>query len=189
MMVADDEDAPGFLELMADFKPVSDEWSETLSTLAPAVSEFAGLFSASTIEMEKANKKPNSFASKIVVARQLAKDAAAPLETIEQLSKEYSTGLLRLDPIIRAVLEMMNDREDPENEKAVEGIRNLIDSSREAMFSITDAADAAKANAGMSRDLRPLLRRFETALRNIVDGQELIDGWEPLVKGAAKRLS
>ncbi|RKR20512.1 toll/interleukin-1 receptor domain-containing protein [Arthrobacter oryzae] len=183
------DDAPGFLELMADFQPVADEWTNTLTTLGPAVGEFGELFSASSKEMEKANKKPNAFAAKIVIARQLAKDAAAPLETIEHMSKEYSTSLLRMDPIIRAVLEVLaHQEEDAGNGDAVAGIRRLIDSSREAMATITEAADAAKANAGMSRDLRPLLRRFETALRNVVDGQDLIDGWEPLLEGAAKRL-
>ncbi len=184
----EDDDAPGFLELMADFQPVADEWTKTLTTLGPAVGEFGELFSASSTKMEEANKKPNSFAAKIVIARQLAKEAAAPLATIEQMSKEYSTSLLRMDPIIRAVLEVLKDQEDPGSEDAVAGIRHLIDSSREAMTSISSAADSAKANAGMSRDLRPLLRRFETALRNVVDGQDLIDGWEPLVEGAAERL-
>lgn len=182
----EDEDAPGFIELMADFQPVSDDWGKTLNQLGPAVAEFGDLFKASSIEMEKANQKPKAFAAKIVIARRLAKDAAEPLEHIEQLSKEYSTGLLRLDPIIRALLgTLATQPDDPGSKEALKGIKSLIDASRESMVSIGGAADSAKANAGLSRDLRPLLRRFETALRNIVDGQELIEGWEPLVEGAA----
>lgn len=183
----EDEDAPGFLEHLAEFQPVADDWTKSLTTLGPAVAEFGELFSASSEKMNDANKKPNSFAAKIVLARKLAKDAAAPLEMIEQTSKEYSTNLLRMDPIIRAVLEITTLQEgDGERAVAMTAIQRLIDSSREAMDSISGAADAAKANAGLSRDLRPILRRFETALRNVVDGQDLIEGWEPLLERAGR---
>lgn len=181
----EDEDPPGFLEHLAEFQPVADEWTKSLTTLGPAVAEFGELFSTSSEKMNAANTKPNPFAAKIVLARKLAKDAAAPLEMIEQTSKEYSTNLLRMDPIIRAVLEITTSQEaDGERAVAVTAIQRLIDSSREAMDSISGAADAAKANAGLSRDLRPILRRFETALRNVVDGQDLIESWEPLLERA-----
>jgi hypothetical protein len=182
----EDDEAPGLLELMSDFQPAADAWTTSLKTLAPAVAEFGSLFSESSVKMTEANKQPNSFAAKIVLARQLARDVADPLETIEEMSKEYSTQLIRIDPIIRSVLEVAGQQEDVGvGEAAVQSIRSLIDSSRDAMPSISGAADAAKANAGLSRDLRPILRRFETALRNVVDGQDLIESWEPLLDEAA----
>ncbi|WP_425864780.1 toll/interleukin-1 receptor domain-containing protein [Arthrobacter sp. TWP1-1] len=178
----EDEDAPGFLELMADFQPATEEWIQTLSSFEAAMNDFSGHFSEVSVKMSEANKKPNPFAAKIVLARKLASDVALPLEVMEKMSKEFSTGLLRIDPIIRVVLEKSKVEEDETVKlEAVSGIQGLVVSSREAMASIAGAADSAKANSGMSRDLRPILRRFETALRNVVDGQDIIEGWVPLI--------
>ena len=66
----------------------------------------------------------------------------------------------------------------------VNNIQSLIDNAIGAAGKIRGAAEAAKKNSGMSRDLRPVLRRFETALRNVADGTSTVKEWQPLLDAA-----
>jgi hypothetical protein len=185
----EEDDEPGLMDLVAEVQPAMDAWGATLTELPKASIAFNEKFGAATAKMEAANSKPNSFALKIQVARELAIDVEPELKEIERLSKEYSIGLLRLDPSLRALFELAALSNDPESQGVVAGlsqsISGLIEAARGAMVNTTGAADAARSNAKLSRDLRPVLRRFETAMRNIVDGFTFIEAWETLLPRAA----
>ncbi len=181
----EDDDAPGLIDLVEDVEPAMAEFTNTLSELGPATLRFNALFEASAEEMNRANERPNSFAAKIVIARQLASDIEEALSEIEQLSKKYSMGLLRLDPGIRALLEMVSQAEGDERTAFIESLQGLIVAGTETMANVRTAADAARANSGLSRDLRPVLRRFETAMRNIADGSQIMRGWQDLTDAPA----
>lgn len=181
-----DDDEPGLIDLISEFEPVTTEWGNIINDTPPTLEKFSTLFTEATEKMATANQRPNSFAAKIVIARNLAIDAEEPLSQIEGLSKDYSTVLLRLDPIIRAYIEMLELQSDPEDARqAVEMVKNLIEASKESASAVASAADEARAQSKFSRDLRPVFRRFETAMRNMVDGQELIESWGPLLDKAA----
>lgn len=178
----EEDDAPGLIDLVSDVEPAIADWSETVTKLGPATQVFNDLVAAATAEMAAANSRPNSFAAKIVVSKKLAADAEEPLATIEQLSKEYSVGLIRVDPALRALLQMVDAQPaSKETTTFVNSIQSLIDNAIDAAEKIRTAAEAAKKNSGMSRDLRPILRRFETALRNVADGTSTIQDWQPLI--------
>lgn len=180
-----DDDSPGLLDLVADAQPAMEAWTRTIAALSPATERFNWKFQSATEQMNTSNKQPNSFARKIVIARELASEVEPDLQEIEQLSKEYSAGLLRVDSGTRAILELAEvatDAEAVRERKTLHtSLRELIGQSRKAMETMSSAANAARANAKLSRDLRPVLRRYETAARNIVDGFQIIDGWESLL--------
>lgn len=184
----DDDDAPGLIDLAEDAEPAMAAWAETLNQLTPASNALNEIFNAASLKMLDANDHPNSFAAKIVIARKLAQDVEETLQAIERLSKDYSFGLLRVDPGVRVMLEMAANADDAGARAGfAKSLQELIDSSIVASESVRGAADAARANAGLSRDLRPVLRRFETALRNIVDGVSTIKAWQPLLDEVAER--
>ncbi|TFD63537.1 toll/interleukin-1 receptor domain-containing protein [Cryobacterium sp. Hb1] len=184
-----EDDEPGLVDLVAEVEPAMAAWGATLTKMPEATQAFNEKFAAATSKMEAANSKPNSFALKVQVARELARDVEPDLALIESLSKEYTTSLLRLDPSIRALFELAALGSDDESRPVVAELSNsigkLIEAARSAMDSTTFAADAARANAKLSKDLRPVLRRFETAMRNIVDGFTFIEAWDTLRPSAA----
>lgn len=178
----DDEDGP--LDVLADAQPAMEAWAQTLARLPTVTTAFNDKFSAATIELEAANHQPNSFARKVQVARSLARDVEPELSEIESLSKEYSEGLSRVDRMIRAMYEMAHlasDESAADNLATLNGtVQTLIQASQSARGGLQRAADAARANAKLSKDLRPVLRRFETAVRNIIDGTTIIESWGDL---------
>jgi hypothetical protein len=179
----DDEDAPGLIDLVQDVEPALQEYGETVSRLTPPTELFNELVRASAEEMAAANDRPNAFAAKIVLARKLAADVEAPLSEIEDLSKRYSMGLLRLDPGIQALLQMLDSQGEEERDAFLATLNNFVAMGKQTAASVRTAADSAKANAGLSKDLRPVLRRFETAMRNIADATRIMDSWEQVVAG------
>ncbi len=179
-----EEDAPGLLDLVADAQPAMEAWTDTLSDLGPVITEFNTKFQAATARMNQANTRPDAFARKIVIARELAAEVEPELSELERLSKDYASGLLRIDSTFRGLFALA--ALSPEAEAAAaksslkDNLSTLVQTSREAMSSLESAADAARNNAKLSRDLRPVLRRYETAVRNMVDGSTIIEEWESL---------
>lgn len=165
------------------------DWGEAVEALPPAIEAFNARFSAATEEMNAANSRPSSFAAKVRIARQLARDIEPELLILEKRSRDYSTELIRLDPAVRAVIEIASNQVDQAgSRKALEQLVVMIEASKTAVSGMKTAADAAKANEGISRDLRPVLRRFETAMRNIIDGTETLEDWSPLIRDALARM-
>lgn len=180
-----DEDEPGVIDLVQDLEPALTDWAETVGAIGPAIEEFNGKLNSASEKMTAANSGPNSFAVKIRISRELAADAEPTLVKIEILSKDYSSGVLRLDLGLRALFELIHSSEDDVSE-FLGSIQGLVDMSNQSMVQIDQAAEAARANSNLSRDLRPVLRRFATAMRNIVDAQSLIAAWQSLLDSVAK---
>lgn len=181
----DDDDEPGTLDLIADVMPAFLEWNQTITDVSGATTAFNRKFSATGDNLPAVNASSDALARRITMFRALAADIEPELAEIERLSKAYAAGVQRLDPGLRALAEYA-EAGDPAAEEAGSGLAGLAEKSREAMVSLTTAADAAKDNAKHSRDLRPVLRRFETAARNIVEASRTIQEWETLFP-AAKR--
>jgi hypothetical protein len=179
-----DDDEPGLMDLVAEAQPAMDVWGATLKKLPAATVAFNEKFSVATQKMVATNALPNAFAVKVQIARELASDVEPELAEIEQLSKDYSIQLLKLDPSIKALFELAALSDDPEAHEAVTiitaAISKMVVAARAALEGTTSAADAARATAKLSKDLRPVMRRFETAMRNIGDGFTYIEAWETL---------
>ncbi|MER7524993.1 TIR domain-containing protein [Microbacterium oxydans] len=180
----DDDDAPGLLDLVADAQPAMEAWTNTLSSLGPVITQFNKKFQVATERMTQANTRPDAFARKILIARELAAEVEPELSELERLSKDYASGLLRIDSTFRAVFALADLSPEEEAAEAKSQLKDnlgtIVQASRGAMISLGDAADAARKNAKLSRDLRPVLRRYETAVRNMVDGSAIIEEWESL---------
>jgi hypothetical protein len=181
----EEDDAPGLMDLLADLQPAAEAWRDNMLAFSPALDPFNQAFNDAGEEMAAAGSASNPFAARVLIARRLAEDITEPLERIEELSKEYSSMLLRIDPAIGAFIEsaalLKNDFQvdDPEQiDSAVDSLKELIAGSRGMHASVGRAAQVAGSTAKMSRDLRPALRRFQEAMRNITDGQSLIDEWD-----------
>lgn len=180
------EDPPGLIDLVADAQPAMTEWAATLSDLAPVAERFNQKFQAATQRMNQVGNGADAYARRILVARELAEEIQPELSDLERLSKDYSAGLIRIDSTIRAVYELVN-LSSPQDSVVLKAtlkasLSGLIDNSKVAMEGLKGAAEAARENAKLSRDLRPVLRRYETAMRNMIDASAIIEEWQSLDK-------
>jgi hypothetical protein len=173
----DDEDAPGYLEKMADFPAISQAWMAQIEKVSRSMNAVTAPFTAFTPSLQAADSQPNPFAAKIQITRRLATALDEPLTEFEADAQEYVAKLVAFDPIVQTMIETLRLSDDENSKQAVASIRGLVEASQEAIGKLLSAADTARRYRGMSKDLRPMLRRFETGLRNIADAQSIIDGW------------
>jgi hypothetical protein len=175
-----DDDAPGTFDLVAELQPRMTAWNEALSRLSPALQKFNEIFGAAGAEMNS-YAGSTAFAQRLVRSRKLAEEIDPALEEYEDLTKEYTARLVELDPSVRAFMDLVELANAPlEWENGVNpfsSILNLARVSQESVEKTTQAADVARTYVNTSRDLRPVLRRFEAASRNVGDAQSIILGW------------
>lgn len=180
----DDDDAPGLIDLMGDFEPASQEWLATINKFAPLINEFSSVLKSATPLLQEANGK--SFAHKIAVLRDTAKELEPSTKGIEEAGQEYVNKLLAIDPSMRAMIEMAKAAEPgTEDESAAQvqfaSIKKMALASKGAADSVSNAGALARQYSKYSRDLRPAFKRYEAGAKAIVDGQSVIDEWERLV--------
>lgn len=185
--VDEDEDAPGLLDLIADFEPASQEWLETINKFPPLILEFNAALNEGTAELNAVAGKP--FAQRLNAIRNLAQRLEASSTGIEETGAEYITRLLAIDPSVRAMIELAKATEpgtDAEGQSVEQfrAIKQMAVISADAVESVSEAAALARKYSNFSRDLRPAFKRFDTGTRSFVDGQSVIEEWARLVDEA-----
>lgn len=178
-----DEEA-GLIDLLADLQPAMEEWGNTMTNYSEALEPFTQVMTIAAQDMVAANSAPNSFALKVLRARALALELDDPLQKIEALSKEYSANLMRLDPSVHALISAietaLSDEDVKEKlaaEDALKSLNEMVLGAIEGMDAAASSAESARANQNMSRDLRPIWRRFQDSTRNITDARYIVEKW------------
>lgn len=184
-----DMSTPGSMEVFAAVPEQFNKMTATLNLLVQLAEEFNAPLQEATPRLVATE----SFAEKILIARELATKLDAPSEAIEEAGKEYSKILLETDPNIRALY----DAVDPESTE--EGLAESLDSSTATLEGlVTNAREVARVtnesiSAGRNlakamRDLRPALKRYESGQRNIVDGVAVIEEWAFIARRTADKF-
>lgn len=176
----DDDDAPGTLDLLVDFEENFQQWTEVIGDVSDATTKFNEKFVAGTAHLDRLPAGPTALAQRILAYRALASDIEPELVRLEECSKRYVDGLTKIDPGVRVLAELSTLAAPEQKALANESMIGLVRKTHEAMEGAQGAANAARANSKHSRDLRPTLRRFETAFQNIIDASRLVADWEEL---------
>ena len=180
-------DAPSAVELVAELPGRASAWTETLNDFRGANEEFNSRLTAGSADLDVANLGKNPFAAKIVVLRRVAEELEKPSRRMEEVGEEYMQALLELDPSFRALAEIAHAQKNPSEhdrealEQAQASVRSMVEAGREATSSVRSAIKSGRGLARVSRDLRPVLRRYETASQNVINGQAVIEEWTRLM--------
>lgn len=163
------------------------EWTD-------AMNEFPSIMDRINVELvaqtERLNEPQNaSFARRVLVARDLAAALEGPAGDLEHFGERYAELVQRVDPGVWAILETIrsSSKTDAAQEAApvVDAIVAMADASRDGVAKMREFVASTKVSQKMSRDLRPVLGRINTAVMNIVDAQSIIDGWAEGARSAA----
>jgi hypothetical protein len=186
--VRDDvDDAPGAMEYLADFQPAMEKWAETLRRFPVVMEPITEIFQDGGAKLSSADKQSNPAAARLTITKKMASELREPVADLEQMSKDYVADLTRLDEILTFLMPMYREHQGTTEDykRASDTIHQLSRASKTAMEQVQGAANTARQYLNLSRDLRPLLRRFEASLRNIIDAQGIIDAWPALFEEPA----
>jgi hypothetical protein len=183
---ADDEDAPGRLDLMALAEEVMPKWSDVVVEVGILLDRLSEVVTGATADFERADKQNKGFAGRIVVARRLAAQLAPITRRMAELGNEYTAHLYDVDAGVRAMLAAGIEAAVDEHQKphvceffaSVAGMSEAAASGVEGFRYMVNSMQPVEA---MSRDLRPNLRQLREGLNLMIEGQSVTDEWARII--------
>jgi hypothetical protein len=184
-----DLEAPGLIDLLAEFENLSPIWIETINQFPAVMAEVGSLTEAATERLAQGDREGKGFAFRVLVAHDLAAQLQEPAAQLEALSTDYASQLIDIDPGVQALIRLAleADETNPDHQQAARelsaSILDLVEKSRATSVALTEFIAILSDSARSSRELRPVMNRMQTALRAVVDGQLVIEQWERLLIG------
>jgi ABC-type transporter Mla subunit MlaD len=177
------ENVEGFLEVLAAGEEAIPKWGKVAERLADELRSINEITEEATAKMTAENESGTAtFASRLAAANRFAHRLDQPADNLATIGQEYSEQLITVDPAVQTLIRLASENEEIKveggSQELFSAIRGMTQASRDAMAQLVVLADAMQENSGMSRELRRPLRKMETSLRNISDGQEVLDDWE-----------
>lgn len=176
------EDEAGSLEVLAAGEEALNLWVGTVQELNGEIQRIGVLTEESTPQMVAAE----SFAARLAVANKLALQLDEPAGNLTRIAQEYSTHLIKIDPAIQTLIENARVekevKEESETKDLFSVILSMVQASRGGASGIRELIGTMEEPASQSRELRLRLRTIQTSLRNIADGQKVLDDWETQIQ-------
>jgi hypothetical protein len=182
----EDDDEPGLMDVLARGEEALPRWARTIQEFPEVINKLTAATSAATEDIARSDRSGKGFAGRVQVSRQLAHDLTPVAGKLQELGQRYSSELREVDPVILAFLRVAEEGvaagllSDEDREAVVgfvDGVRTLIEASEGSVDSLRNLITAIGRNLSMSRDLRPVLKRLQVGIRNVVDAQAVIDEW------------
>lgn len=176
-----EEEPPGLIDRVVALEEVMPRWGETLSEISTEIANIGKLVESSTKELRTAPGK--GFAARLVVARRLAADLEEPVSNIESLARGWLGDLDAIDSGIRVLIELSRDSSEADRETTktfLNSILSLSGAANGGLGKTMGMVDSLGTIAEQSRDLRPLMRRLQSALTSMTEARILTDQWADL---------
>jgi hypothetical protein len=184
------EDSPGFIDQMAASEEAMPKVSVAIEAIGTDIELIGTIMHEATAEIQQANKGGKGFASRLLIARKVARRLAEPAERILTASNEFASQFNDVDVGIRAMIEAAGAelKEKPEQKKVIcdfFGVVRSFSAAASGAFSITQQMiDTIGPLEKLSKDLRPPLRRLREGLTRIVEANEIGGDWIRLIEAS-----
>lgn len=187
-----DEDAPGFLELLAEMETGAQSLTQTMVAAASIIEDISAIYTQATASVHQADARGDGATARLAIAELTAtklNDQAARLEVV---SGEFARTVDRVEPGIQYLLGRL--AEEPDQLAAIPDFPLQVKSLCDAARSSIEGSDAMRMNAieigKASRSLKragerlsPSFKRFSDTSGRIADWSKLLDKLPPLPKG------
>lgn len=182
---ADDE--PGIIEHIAEGERAMPRLNETLQDLGKEIEHVGEVVTARDPQLQKAGQ--HGAGPTLLVLGAIAKDLKDPASRIETLGREYTTELSKIDPAVLALIQLVETghADHGDASELFSSIRNMTAAAAEAVDMLREMLATMDEVAALSRDLRGPLRQMQEGLRNIVDGQAVLQEWDRRVASLGDR--
>jgi hypothetical protein len=151
-----------------------------LSEMAELLELVGDLTTRASEEMAAADARGAGFAGRLRATQNLAGELAEPAERIERLGHAYAAELVKADPAVLEMLDLISEASPEEArgaEEFVETVRVMTDATTETLEQLQDFVSVLDSTATLSRSLRRPLKLVRTGVRGILDGKTITDEW------------
>ncbi|MGH8949853.1 MAG: hypothetical protein ACRDX9_00360 [Acidimicrobiia bacterium] len=178
----DDDDAPGFIELVAEAEDAFPMFNDAIVEFTSQLEAVAAIAESAGVEMNAANSSPRPASARLVILRRMAQQFNEPVTTMEELAEEYVEQLARVDGGVRAMAHRVPDLSDPDEIAAAEEfhgkLRDLASSASQGLGQLHEFAEIVRGTAHLSKSIRPVFRRMTEAVDKVASSEETITRWE-----------
>lgn len=183
-----DEEAPGFLDHMAATEEAMPKLVEVMKAISDDVEAVGQVMQEATAELNQSDRSgKHAAAARLLIARKVARRLSEPAERIWGSANAFVSHLHEANQGICAIIERAPDEVatnlDAKSDvcEFFNAIRTLSESANVGLGSAQGMIDAIRPIEGMSRDLRPILRRLRQGLTVMVEATEVSDEWVKLI--------
>lgn len=190
---SDSDDAPGFVELMAEAEEAMGPFAETLQSIGSALVWFAEVTETATIEIQAAARPDKPSSTKLVAIRRYSRNLEEPVAEIERLADDYLDQLTQIgggmDVLIGRIGESSDEEEIQAAHNLLESLDTLVRSSEETVESLGEFQSSLAENYKLSSTLRPRLRQMSAALEKIMPSRDVFVRWRTDLSGAIGQVA
>ncbi|MFE6001895.1 MULTISPECIES: toll/interleukin-1 receptor domain-containing protein [Streptomyces] len=174
------------LETMAEMEAAFPRWTGVVEEFASVMEVIATETGISAAEMQRSDARGGGFAGRLRVSHQLAARITDSVDRFYELGNLYSAELVNVDPGILTLIretprQVLTDEDRGTIEEFFSSVRGAVLASRTNIPVFTEFAETVGALKGLSKAMRPLAVKMESAVRQVMDGQAILDEWERLI--------
>lgn len=177
----DPDQAPGFVELLAEAEDAMPLFAQTLVDFAAEMGSLGGVAQDMNSRMTAANNSSRPGAAKLTAMRDLAKAFEPSAERMEELAADYTDQLARVDGGISALIERTRETTDQADLDAAHEFAKTLDGlrieSRSALAALEDFRVQLRDVSRISSTIRPVVHRMDVAVGELPPSQTVFDRW------------
>lgn len=174
------------LETMAAMEAAFPRWTSVVDEFTSVMGVIGTETGLAAEQIQRSDAQGGGFAGRLHASHQLAERITEPVDRFYELGNQYSAELVTVDPGILALI-----REAPRQAATGEdlgtiqeffsNVKSAVTASRANLPALRGFADSVSALKGLSKAMRPLAVKMESAVRQVMDGQAILDEWERLI--------
>ncbi|MDD9376938.1 toll/interleukin-1 receptor domain-containing protein [Streptomyces sp. ZAF1911] len=178
---AESDDEPGTLELMSDAEAALPRWGSVMTEFASTITEIGELTRAASDEMSQSDARGGGFAGRLRLTHQLAQALQQPVDRLGELGLQYSAELVTIDPAILGIIRQVESEGtagSAETQEFFVTIKDFAEKGRGNSEAFQGFIESVGTVSGLSKSMRPLTRKIQGAVQQILDGQSILNEWE-----------
>ncbi|MFD8869167.1 toll/interleukin-1 receptor domain-containing protein [Streptomyces sp. NPDC059590] len=174
------------IEVMAQMEESFPRWVKVVNEFAAVMETIGNEATGASEEIQQSDARGGGFAGRLHASHQLAERIAEPVEHFHALGNQYSTELVNVDPgvltlIREAPRQALSDEDRKQMDEFFSSVKGAVAASRANISSLRGFSESVGSLKGLSKAMRPLAVKMESAVRQVLDGQAILDEWERLI--------
>jgi len=177
----DDDERPGFVELLAEAEEAMPLFTETIVAFSVVMEEITEATATATAEMEAANRRGKPSAGKLSAIHRLTKQLEEPVIRMEALAADYVDQLARVGGGVEAMVSQVRDVTAAHDVAAAKGLHEALTTLASEGGTGLDALGEFRSSLAqvrhLSSTLRPILDRMSHAVAIIQPSKAVFESW------------
>lgn len=184
----EDDDTPGFLELLAEMETGNQSLVQTMSAAASIIQDISTVYTEATESVRQADARGGGAAARLVIAERTAEKLDEQAARLEVVSGEYARTVDRIEPGIQYLLGRLAD--EPKQLAEIPDFLNQVQGLCDAARTSIDGSLTMRINAleigKASRSLKRVGQRLAPSFKRFADTSSRVASWASLVSQIPK---